>query len=178
MRAAEQVEGPIARRSKRLRSQVPFQAGRGTAKIVAAAAAALLAFACDREPPERRPGSRDFALEVDDVHARNQALHEKSQELDRRLAELEEDVSSLRGDLATFADEEWAREATQRLDSELEEARTELTEFRAATGADWEALGREAEDAIVELSDAYAEILRDLNQRRSRGGPDEEPVAE
>lgn len=134
-------------------------------------AASVLALGCDRREAPPRGDSRDFELEVVDLHARNQELHDKSQELDQRLAEIEENLSTLHGELAAFSEEEWAREVTQKLDAELEQARNELADFRAATGRDWESLGRQAESAVESLGDAYEEVLRELSQRRSRGGP-------
>ena len=120
--------------------------------------AVLLALAsgCDRHEPPARGGSRDFALEVDALNARNEDLHERSEQLADRLTALAPEVEELRRELGSFS-ADWARRASVELDAKLAEARERMSELRAVTGFDWPAMIGAAEEAIDELAEAYEE---------------------
>jgi hypothetical protein len=132
---------------------------------------ALLSFAaCDRRVAERQGGSRDFALEVDEVHDRNQALHEEAQQNSTRLAALEEQAAALRRELAPLS-AQWAQDATAKLDAALERARGAVAESTAVTGPEWDSLVRAAGDAVEHLSDICDETRAELEERRAGVDP-------
>lgn len=128
----------------------------------------LVAPACDGPEAAPRGDSRDFALEVDEVHDRNQALHETSQRFVKRFATLEQQVTALRGELAPLS-AEWAHDATTEIDAALEHARGEMAALRALTGPDWQSLVQAAESAIEDLEALYEKTRGELEERRSAG---------
>jgi chromosome segregation ATPase len=115
-------------------------------------------------PP--RGDSPAFEAEVDDVQERNRALHEKAQQLEERLQPLESRAAALRDELAPLS-AEWAYDLHRSLDDGLQRARRTLADFQAATAADLENLGREAEEAIADLEEVYQRARRDVETRRS-----------
>jgi hypothetical protein len=128
------------------------------------AALAAVALSCDWKEATPRGGSRDYAREVDDVHARNQEIHERSQHLDQRLAALAPQVEELRRELAPLS-VQWARDATVELDARLETAREKIAMLRAGTGADWQVMAGAAEEAVAELAETRDRVRADLEER-------------
>jgi hypothetical protein len=120
------------------------------------------------EPAPPRGDSPEFQAEVDEVHERNRALHEKAQQLEQALLPLAERATALRDELAALS-AQWAYETHGELDQALQRAHRELADFKAATGADLENLGREADEAVAELEEVYERARRDVEERRSGG---------
>jgi hypothetical protein len=127
-------------------------------------AALTLAAGCDPREPPPRGDSRDFAREVDELHARNQEFHERSQQLDRRLAVLAPQVDELLRRLAPVS-AEWARDASVELEARFAEALEKLSQLRAVTGFDLDAMTTAAEEAVDELASTYEKVRARIEER-------------